>query len=141
MLRMLAEADLKERCIVQHGSTAPIRFPGDVEWVQWLPYQELTELISRARVVVCHAGVGTVMTCLKNAQRPIVVPRLRAFGEHVDDHQLEITKRLEQDNRVFTAISLGDLKRYLSSTQRAVRPDRTHGRLAEHLREAILAQP
>lgn len=41
-----------------------------------------------ARVVVTHAGVGSIMVALAERLRPVVVPRLRRFGEAVDDHQL-----------------------------------------------------
>ena len=47
------------------------------------------ELVREARIVVTHAGVGSILLALTNGKRPFVVPRLRAFGETVDDHQLE----------------------------------------------------
>ena len=49
--------------------------------------------IRRARVVVTHAGVGSVMVSLANGKRPVVVPRLKSFGEAVDDHQLQLGRR------------------------------------------------
>ena len=52
------------------------------------PFDELVEHVRRARVVVSHAGVGSVLTALANGKRPVVVPRLHRFGEAVDDHQL-----------------------------------------------------
>jgi UDP-N-acetylglucosamine transferase subunit ALG13 len=42
---------------------------------------------------VTHAGVGSILIALTNGKRPIVVPRLRAFGETVDDHQVESARR------------------------------------------------
>ncbi len=47
-------------------------------------------------VVVTHAGVGSVITLLEAGIHPVVVPRLKRRGEHVDDHQLQIAGLLER---------------------------------------------
>lgn len=50
----------------------------------------------RARVIVSHAGIGSVIDALQ-ARRPlIVVPRLKRFREHLTDHQLEIASAVER---------------------------------------------
>ena len=70
--------------------------PARARCVEDLPYEELVAEIRRARVVVCHAGVGSILTALANGRRPIVVPRLGRYGEAVDDHQLEFGRRLAE---------------------------------------------
>ncbi len=46
--------------------------------------------IGDADIVITHSGVGTIMTAL-NAHKPVMVfPRMKKYGEHVDDHQLDI---------------------------------------------------
>jgi UDP-N-acetylglucosamine transferase subunit ALG13 len=47
-----------------------------------------------ARVVITHAGVGSVIASLTAGKRPIVVPRKSCFGEIVDDHQVVFARRL-----------------------------------------------
>ena len=49
-----------------------------------------------ARVVVTHAGVGSIMTALTLGKQPIVVPRQKRFHEAVDDHQLALARRLDK---------------------------------------------
>jgi UDP-N-acetylglucosamine--N-acetylmuramyl-(pentapeptide) pyrophosphoryl-undecaprenol N-acetylglucosamine transferase len=49
-----------------------------------------------ARYVICHAGSGMISTALRTGHRPIVMPRLRRYGEHVDDHQLQIVEKLAE---------------------------------------------
>jgi UDP-N-acetylglucosamine transferase subunit ALG13 len=87
-----------EELVVQHGPSR-IRPPG-ATCVAYLAYDELVELAGRARVVVCHAGVGSIMTALACGKRPVVVPRLRRHAEHVDDHQLELARRLDREGLV-----------------------------------------
>jgi beta-1,4-N-acetylglucosaminyltransferase len=84
----------REELVVQHGPS-PVR-PERATCHESLPYEELGALIRRARVVVAHAGVGSVLTALVNGKRPVVVPRLKRFGEAVDDHQLAFGRRLHE---------------------------------------------
>lgn len=87
-----------EELLVQHGPSS-VRPPG-AKCVDFLPYDELVEAIRRARVVVTHAGVGSIMTALSNGRRPIVVPRLARYGEAVDDHQVGLGRRLAREGLV-----------------------------------------
>jgi UDP-N-acetylglucosamine transferase subunit ALG13 len=57
---------------------------------------ELDQEMAAADVVVCHAGVGSTLQLLEAGRVPVVVPRLRRFGEHVDDHQVDLADTLEQ---------------------------------------------
>jgi UDP-N-acetylglucosamine transferase subunit ALG13 len=83
---------VQEELIVQ-GGPSTLR-PEGATWFEYLEYPALLEHVRRARVVVSHAGVGTVMTVVAEGKRPVVVPRLHRYGEAVDDHQLPIARRL-----------------------------------------------
>ena len=61
---------------------------------QWLPAAELQAAIARADVVVTHAGVGSVLTCLQQGKVPVVLPRTARHGEHIDDHQMQFAALL-----------------------------------------------
>jgi UDP-N-acetylglucosamine transferase subunit ALG13 len=56
--------------------------------------------MARADVVICHAGVGTLWSALREGHKPLVIPRLGSLGEHVNDHQLEIVEALSQEGRI-----------------------------------------
>jgi UDP-N-acetylglucosamine--N-acetylmuramyl-(pentapeptide) pyrophosphoryl-undecaprenol N-acetylglucosamine transferase len=75
--------------------------PGDAEVVLWqdgetVPPARVREAFRAADVVVVHAGVGAALEALDAGRRPLLVPRLRRFGEHVDDHQLQVAGELER---------------------------------------------
>jgi exopolysaccharide biosynthesis glucuronosyltransferase PssE len=92
---------LGEEIFAQCGSSS--NRPGRATCVDFLPFEELTELVRRARVVVTHAGAGSTMVALANGKRPIVVPRLRRYGEAVDDHQVHFARRLAESGLVTIA--------------------------------------
>ena len=69
---------------------------------------ELECLLRNADLVVSHAGVGSALGALQADRCPVLVPRLRSFGENVDDHQAEIARSLgERGVALFR--SVGDL--------------------------------
>jgi UDP-N-acetylglucosamine--N-acetylmuramyl-(pentapeptide) pyrophosphoryl-undecaprenol N-acetylglucosamine transferase len=57
---------------------------------------EMRALIGRADVVVAHAGSGVLATALRAGKRPLVLPRLKRFDEHVDDHQEQLARKLDE---------------------------------------------
>ena len=91
LLEALDALPRTEPLVVQHGASA-VR-PRDAHCVDFLAFEELVEHVRAARVVVTHAGVGSVTVALANGKRPLVVPRLRRFGEAVDDHQVVFARR------------------------------------------------
>jgi UDP-N-acetylglucosamine transferase subunit ALG13 len=94
LLRTLDGLPGTEEVVVQRGSSE-IELSG-VRSVDFLTYDQFVEHIRAARVVVAHAGAGSVMTCLAYGKRPVVVPRLSRFGETSDDHQLAFGRRLAE---------------------------------------------
>ena len=47
-------------------------------------------MIDKADYVICHAGVGTIITSISKGKKVLAVPRLYKYGEHQNDHQLQI---------------------------------------------------
>ena len=62
-----------------------------------VPADELQAAILNADAVISHAGTGSALTALEAGKLPLLVPRRRAYGEHIDDHQIQIAAEL--DNR------------------------------------------
>jgi len=88
--------------------------PANAECVDFLSCHEFNRSVERARVVVTHAGVGTVMAVLAAGKRPVVVPRLARFGEAVDDHQLTFVRRLAEIDAVVPVENLAMLPAAIS---------------------------
>ena len=94
LLRAIDTTFFDEDVVVQHGVSS-VR-PRNAECVGFLDFDAFVARIEQARVVVTHAGVGSIMTSLAHGKRPVVVPRRAEFGEAVDDHQLPFARRADQ---------------------------------------------
>lgn len=77
----------------QLGDTDRRDLPGDV--FDHVDAEAFSRYCAEADVVVTHAGVGTLMSLLDAGQKPLVMARRSSLDEHVDDHQLQVTERLE----------------------------------------------
>lgn len=93
--RLLRGLDGTEEELVVQGGSSTHR-PDGATWFEFLDYPQLVEHVRAARVVVTHAGVGSVMTVVAEGKRPVVVPRLARYGETVDDHQLPFARRMDR---------------------------------------------
>lgn len=86
--------DTGEQVIVQLGLSP--RRPAHCAWFDFLPHASCLEIQRHARVIVGHAGIGTAMDALQ-VQRPfVIVPRLKRYNEHMNDHQMEIAEAVER---------------------------------------------
>ncbi len=105
----------------QTGATDVAGLP--IESRPILPAHELAAEILRADVVVAHAGIGSALAVLTAGKIPVLVPRLFAQGEQVDDHQEHVADELERRGLAIAAsveaLDLATLRR--ASTLRVVR--------------------
>lgn len=77
--------------------------------VPFMSFSEMLECFADARVVITHAGVGSILSALRAGHTPIVVPRQQRFGEHVDDHQVELTRALTGARKVIPVCDVSEL--------------------------------
>ena len=50
----------------------------------------------KADMIITHGGTGAIMGAVKKRKKVIAVPRLERYGEHVDDHQIQILKQFDE---------------------------------------------
>ena len=56
--------------------------------------------IAKATVIVTHAGSGALFSSIKSGKKVIAVARLCKYGEMVDDHQTELTRKLAEEGYI-----------------------------------------
>jgi UDP-N-acetylglucosamine transferase subunit ALG13 len=71
---------------------------------------EIMEYFKRASMIVGHGGVGTVIHALTYGKPLILVPRSKAHGEHIDDHQAELAEKLRGREGIFVVDQMVQLR-------------------------------
>lgn len=74
-----------------------------------IPHEEFNRYMQEAEVVVTHSGVNSIISCMELGKPLVVCPRLHEYGEHVDNHQLEIAKLMHEKYDVLTCMDMQDL--------------------------------
>jgi len=93
-LLALQQKESPEEFVIQSGASS--YSPQYAIAFQWATSQEMDAFTQSARVVVTHAAAGSIILGLR-AQKPlVVVPRLKKFDEHLDDHQLQLAQALDK---------------------------------------------
>jgi UDP-N-acetylglucosamine transferase subunit ALG13 len=94
---------------------------------RFLGSEQLGALLDEASVLICHGGPGSIADAWARGQVPIVVPRQRCFGEHVDDHQVDFCRKFNGLGRVLLAETPSALDELLDEATRDVGRFRTSG--------------
>ena len=67
-----------------------------VRCVRTLDGRAYAEAIAGARLLVAHAGTGSILTALDCGVPVILLPRDASRGEHRDDHQMQTARQMER---------------------------------------------
>ena len=85
-------AELGEEVIVQTGGVGLTLTHAKA--IKSLEPREFDQIASRARLIIAHAGIGSILDAARFGKPLIVVPRRHALGEHRNDHQMATARRL-----------------------------------------------
>lgn len=97
---------IKEKVVIQSGKT---KYESkDIEIVDYLSMKEFEEYIDKSDFVITHGGVGSILDAIKRDKKVIAIPRLKKYGEHENDHQIQIIEKFASMGYI---IDVGNLKR------------------------------
>lgn len=107
--KLIEQGKIKEEVFAQIGYSdyQPINY----KYKQFLDRDEFTSMEGKADIVITHGGTGAIIGAVKKGKKVIAVPRLAKYGEHVDDHQLQLLKEFEDMNIIvacYDTEKLGD---------------------------------
>lgn len=105
---------IKGKVIVQAGCT---KFESkDMEIFDLIPMEDFEKNISDCDILITHGGVGSIVDALKRNKVVIAAPRLEKYGEHVNDHQLQIIKNFSEAGYI---IALNDFNKLDEALKKA----------------------
>ncbi len=109
------KGNIKDKIIAQVGCTT--FNDKNIKTFDFVSKEEIGKLIDEARIVITHAGVGTITECVNKGKKVIVVPRLKKYGEHTNDHQLQITKEFTEKGYVIPLYNTKYLNKVLEQVK------------------------
>jgi len=106
---------LEEKVIIQIGNTD--YKPKNAEFMRFVTREEIEGYYRNARIVVSHAGIGTILSAHKYNKPIIIVPRRKEYQEHLDDHQMEIAEKLEKEKIGIVVYDVKNLREAIKSPE------------------------
>ncbi|MCE2287958.1 multidrug MFS transporter [Streptococcus thermophilus] len=103
--RLKKEGIITDEVFIQTGFST--YEPQYCDWKSIISYSEMEDHMANADIIITHGGPATFMGAIAKGKKPIVVPRLEKFGEHVNDHQIEFAIAVQ--NRLSTIFTVTDI--------------------------------
>lgn len=135
--RLLKAVDkLLQKGVIEEEVFAQIGYsnyrPKNYNYKDFVDREEFNRIMEEADIVITHGGTGAIISAVKKRKKVIAVPRLAKYGEHVDDHQLQIVGQFRNLDLICEVQDIGNLaeaikeakeknyKSYISNTQNII---------------------
>ncbi|EFM35189.1 glycosyltransferase family 28 C-terminal domain protein [Streptococcus sp. oral taxon 071 str. 73H25AP] len=119
--RLKGEGFIQDEVFIQTGYSSYI--PQYCEWEKIISYEKMNKLIEGSDVIITHGGPATFMGVFAKGKTPIVVPRQKKFGEHVNDHQMEFVEKVLNIYNLTVITNISDLMACISKINEQQRTD------------------
>ena len=116
--RLVEKSIVTEQVFIQTGYS--LYEPQFCEHAKFLKFNEMLDKIENARVVITHAGPSSIMLALYKGKTPVVMPRQKEHGEHVDNHQMSFCRKLEDKGTVLAAYKSEEIKKKIENYEKIV---------------------
>ncbi|NLL04352.1 MAG: beta(1,3)galactosyltransferase EpsH [Clostridiaceae bacterium] len=91
--KLVEESLICEDVFAQYGYSE--YRPKYYEGKNFLDRDEFANWMKKSDIVITHGGTGAIIGAVKAGKKVVAVPRLAKYGEHVDDHQLQILNQFD----------------------------------------------
>lgn len=129
--KQIDNGNIKDEVVVQAGYT---KFKSkDMKIYDLIPYEKFDKLVEQCDILITHGGVASILNGIKNGKKVIAAARLKEYGEHTNDHQLQIIsdfakkgyllelKDFDKLNDVIEKAKKFKQKKYVSNTENFIR--------------------
>jgi len=119
--RLLKEIDLLiEKKVIKEIVFAQVGHsdykPENYSYKKFIGIEEFDKYIKKCSVFITHAGEGNIGTGLQYEKKMIVISRRKKFGEHTNDHQLELASAIKKEKQAIVIESEKEIEKALSKT-------------------------
>lgn len=103
----VAQGYIQEPVFAQIGPGAYL--PKHMEYVANLDKEAFDNKLHSCDAIISHAGMGNVALSLKMNKPLLVLPRLKKYGEVVNNHQVDTARKFEQLGHILAAYESDEL--------------------------------
>ena len=108
---LIEKGVITEEVMAQIGASTYT--PKHFQYVNFMDRQEFADTTDKCNVVITHGGTGVIIGAVKKGKKVMAVPRLARFGEHVDDHQLQLLHQFDDLGIICACYDTEDLEKYV----------------------------
>ncbi|MCZ0717180.1 PssE/Cps14G family polysaccharide biosynthesis glycosyltransferase [Aerococcus kribbianus] len=70
--------------------------PQNYDYERFIDSDKFSNKQDQADLIISHGGTGALIGAIKKGKQVIAVPRLAKYGEHIDDHQTQVSSVLDE---------------------------------------------
>ena len=82
--------------------------PKNIEYVEVIDKRTFDNKVAEADYIISHAGIGNITKALENGKPTLVMPRMKRYKEHVNDHQVATARKFEELGHILAAYNVED---------------------------------
>ena len=116
LLKGLDELAKKDRSMGVFAQTGNSGYEPSFPHKKFLSGSEYEKKFEEAGIIISHGGAVTIINALQVKKKLIIVPRLKRFGEHTNDHQLDLARALERRGK---ALAVDDISGLANAIEKA----------------------
>ena len=95
--------------------------PKNFKLIDFIEPDEFEKVFMQARLIVAHAGMGTILSSLCNSKPLIIFPRIASIGEHRNEHQSATAQMIKEKNYAYVATDEEELRELLHKDLRPMK--------------------
>lgn len=110
--QLIENGTITEKVFAQTGASDYV--PKHYSFQAFLDRETFANTMSQCDTVITHGGTGAIIGAVKKGKKVIAVPRLAEFGEHVDDHQLQLIEQFRDLNLICACYDVEELDKSIA---------------------------
>lgn len=118
--------------------------PSNMDFARLISRREFVDKMQETKLIVAHAGMGSVISAMDVGKPIVLVPRVLEWGEHTTDHQMATARWLEGRPGIHVCYDDARLPQVIAAALSQARPDQAMSKTAPEafitkLRQFILS--
>ena len=113
--RLVEEKKITEEVFAQIGYSD--YKPKNYAYCDFMSRDEFAEKTNACDLFITHGGTGAIIGAVKKGKKVVAVPRLAKYGEHVDDHQLQLLSQFNEMSLICPCYDVAELGKAIDTAR------------------------